>query len=529
MGICKSRLRNHDDTTDDTPAEVQSYERFNESLDAEIRNTSGERTPPFDLESYFPGTHSIERMVMHAKYCFKALGLQELTDEQLEEVAILIYDSMEAPTRTFHTVEHLHELCQGADALQHIAIAFHDLIYYTIDGGLSDAQRDYVGDLITEQDGIVKITNVKLEPLMVMAMDIFGYTYGQTLDPYKGMNEFLSAGICIRCLVKVNESGTGGGVPLSQMLPLLIQIVACIEATIPFRTPDDQGRNPPDILFSRLQTLNNQYSIQWDEATMTRIVQRATDLGNRDLDSFSSTDRKKFLTNTWDLLPESNVALRQTSFYLNDIVLALSKMAKFFEFLDPETLYFSFRDDATELINKGKTAEAINNINTALTYMHCMLLKTSILSAVAMLTGGDAPKSLFMGDVPPRYLPTIHRPPSRHLTDYLDIEYQPAKGLKLNEFVLKLLIEGREHETTFDTKNCPISYFIYAHIGDVGLKKSIEYCKQPMNETTSLQLLESLPLNLTLDILAACANLAITRRKRIHKIMEQFRENEVKL
>ena len=42
--------------------------RFNQSLDAVIRNSTNEGATPFDLESNFVGTHSIERIVMHAKH-----------------------------------------------------------------------------------------------------------------------------------------------------------------------------------------------------------------------------------------------------------------------------------------------------------------------------------------------------------------------------------------------------------------------------------------------------------------------------
>jgi len=355
---------------------------------------------------------------------------------------------------------------------------------------------------------------------MEMVMDIFGYTYGQTLDPYKGMNEFLSASICIRALVSAN----GGVSPSSVFTPILVECAACIEATIPFRKPDEQGMNPPEALFERLKKVNEIYKVGWDEQRIVIAVRRATDLGNRDLDSFSWTDRQKFLSNTWKLLPESNVAIRHTSYYLNDLALALSKMAKFFEHLDPETIYFSFRDEETKIINKRKTADAKNNIDTALTYMRCNLVAMSVISAVAMLSGGDAPRSLFMGDLPKRRSISQKRHVGRHLEDFLDMKYKPAADLELNRFVLKLLIEGRELETIFDTKNAPVASFLYSHIGDSGLKKSLKYIQHPMNQTTSMQLLESLPLNPALEILAACANIAITRKTRIANIIQKFRE-----
>lgn len=516
MGNCDSRVLCSDR---DIPEEKDSFNRLSQTLGDRRYSTGSARTYHFDLESFYPGTHSIERMVMHAKSSWQMLGLKALTDEQLEKVAVLVYDSMSAPTRTFHTSDHIFDLSKYADPLQHIAIAFHDIIYYQIDGGLSDAQREYLDDVIIEEGETIKITTEKLETVMEMVMDIFGYTYGQTLDPYKGMNEFLSASVCVRALVEAD----GGANPSSRFTPILVQCSACIEATIPFRKPDEQGRNPPEALFDRLKKVNETYKVGWDEHKIVKAVQRAADLGNRDLSSFSWTDREKFLSCTWKLLPESNVAMRHDSYYLNDLALALSKMANFFENLDPETLYFSFQDDATEKINVKKRAEAKINVDTALTYMRCNLVAMSVISAVAMLSGGDAPRSLFMGDLQKRRL-TSTRPLGRNMEDLLDMKYEPAADLKLNQFVLKLLIEGRHEKTIFDTRNAPVASFLYSHLGDLGLKKSLSFIQLPMNQTTSMQLLKSLPLNPAVEILAACANIAVTRKKKIVNIVEKLDE-----
>jgi len=457
-------------------------------------------------------TPKLARLVIMYRHIRRFLGLPECPNQELEKCSFLIYESMEASSRTFHNFEHIMDLSKGADPIQIAAIAFHDVIYYHIDGGLSNRQREYLHDVIVEKDGIVSITKEKLETSVEMVMDIFGYKYGQVLDPYKGMNEFLSA--CLGCRIYSLLDRNRCEQTLS--LSVNAKCAACIEATIPFRGPDDKGRSPPEALFDRLGCVNEKYDFGWEEAKIVGAVQRAADLGNRDLENFSWTDRAAFLSNTWKLLPESNVALRNHSVYLSELALAMKKMAGFFEFLNPETIYFSFRDPKAEAIVTEKTAEAKRNIDTAFVYMRCKYLALSFLSAVAELSGGDAPISFFTGD-----LQNTHTPMSITLENFLG-KCEPAKGLEYNEDVWKILHEGRKLETDFDTKHSPLGAFLYAHIGDVGMKESIKYAVHPMDEENALLLLQSIPAKPRLEILSACSEVALTRRAEIVRIIDEL-------
>jgi len=58
--------------------------------------------------------------------------------------------------------------------------------------------------------------------LLAIATSIFGFKSHQTLLPFAGLNEFLSAMLACRELEK------------SLTLKQLVRIVVCIEATIPF-------------------------------------------------------------------------------------------------------------------------------------------------------------------------------------------------------------------------------------------------------------------------------------------------------
>ena len=459
----------------------------------------------------------LARMVSMHKMNRETLGLPKCLDKDLEDAAFLVYSSMEAPTRIFHNIDHCIDLHIGCDPIQVSAIAFHDVIYYKIDGGLSGDQKKYIGDVINERDdGVVAITQQKLDTFIEMVMDVFGYKYGQVLDPYKGMNEFLSACICIR----VHSSLDNGRTPLLTK-SLNAKRSACIEATIPFRGLDEKGRTPPEALFDRLETVNQTYHLGWDEKELVLAVQRAVDLGNRDLENFSWTDRGAFLSNTWKMLPEHNMKLRQTIYNVSDFSLVMRNQSKFFQFLNPETVFLSFRDPETEAFAKEKNAEAKRNIETALIYMNCKYLSLSVLSAIAELTGGDAPISMFMGDLPI----SRHRINALSLTDFLDMKSEPAKDLKYDKDVMYLLREGRKLESTFDSKKSPFAAFIYNRIGDDGLNECIKFAPHPMDKTNAMLLLQALPSKVALEILMASSKMTLTRTVEIDLIISTISQS----
>lgn len=455
---------------------------------------------PFEVS-----TTRMQRLVMEMEESLKLLSCGA-SDEELENWACLIYESMSAPSRTFHSVKHIFEISVGADPICKLAIFFHDIVYYSIDGGLNEKQEELIGDviIITKEDGKeeIRISDKELDENTKMVTDIFGFTPGECLDPFKGLNEFLSAVACVRCYQVTLQPAQ------------LAQIAACIEATIPFRKMDSEGKSPCDKLFERLILVNHEYNLGLDEGGLVEAVQRAADLGNRDLDNFSTTEKAVFLSNTWNLLPESNISLRnRTLFRVSDFAFALKKMTGFFEFLDPSTIYLSFRDSKKQraLLAK-KTEAAFENVRTALIYMYCKSVSISIVSAISELSGGDAPIALFLGDLPEgNYVST-------GVEDFIEVD-EPADGIHVDHVVFDLLKHGRESESNFDIKNSPLAAYIYSLVGDEGVEKLLVHAVFPMDKDNAKELLALLPEVALASIVAACAEIAITRAERLDEMM----------
>uniref|UniRef100_A0A7S4SXI1 Uncharacterized protein n=1 Tax=Ditylum brightwellii TaxID=49249 RepID=A0A7S4SXI1_9STRA len=457
----------------------------------------------------------MQRLVTCIRDCLVELDSEDFSDADLEKWAVLIFESMSAPTRMFHGIQHIFDVSHGiSKPLPILGAFFHDIIYYTIDGGLSSDQAEVIKGIIDEEEGgVVRLKqNLVLpdgseEDKLVMAVaSIFNIQPGQTLNPFLGLNEFLSAVVAVRCL--------------RDHLPFkdLAVIAACIEATIPFRKPDTHGNTVADNLYNNLKSTNDTFDMQMTQDELVIGVQCAIDLSNRDLDNFATPNHAFFLSNTWNLLHEFNIDLRYTFVYrISSFALAIKKMSTFFANLEADSLYNSFHNVPREEEIERLTMAAKKNIEIASRYLEAKLLAISVLAALAELTGGDAPISLFLGDLPEKNLPN-----SPGLEDYI----QPAPRdttIRHNTDVYNILERGREGgETQFDLQNSPLAAYLYGVLGEDGLDKSLKYAVCPMDEQNARLLLDSLPRETVTYIATPCAKLAGTRTEKLNQLVAEY-------
>mmetsp|Transcript_11903 Transcript_11903/g.30199 ORF Transcript_11903/g.30199 Transcript_11903/m.30199 type:complete len:537 (+) Transcript_11903:115-1725(+) len=372
---------------------------------------------PKILDSVGKPRNYITQLIFEMENSLIELQAKGLTISKLEEMAIFIYESMSISTRNYHSVQHVFDIINHDDRLEHnpiavLAACFHDCIYYHVDGGLTPVQAvllqgsyetsgqsgDYASNVNAK--AIDKFTATIREKgtenqgesmvLLQMVEVIFGYTPGQNIRiANDGLNEFLSAVVAVRMLK--------GHLPIE----VLAQIACCIEATIPFRQPDKEtGKTHMDRLYDNMKEARELYNLKLSDEDLVKSVQRACLLSNSDVGNFGTTDRLYFLDNTWSLLPESNESLRNEYVYSVDhFHVALFKMYGFFGFLKPSVVFHEFQGVPSVPEIDNLTQECSNNLLFGKTYVGAKLVAMSLVSAVAVLTGGDAPISLFTGDL----------------------------------------------------------------------------------------------------------------------------------
>jgi hypothetical protein len=414
---------------------------------------------------------------------------------EVERIAIIINEAMTAEARSFHTPEHVFDLVDPGNPYMTLAALFHDLVYYQVDLGFIPRIKEAIGSSIEPWDD-----GLRLKPgieendrELLLCMEIFDVKSGQKLAPFGGMNEFLSALVMARKLGSVVKEQD------------LILAIVCIEATIPFRPKDARGRTAAEGLAQRLQASNSNLRLGLDREKMEQAVRWAVTFANRDVANFAEHDVTKFLDNTWKLLPETNPSLRTQGVYsIKSYRVALQKMEGFLRSLDPATIFAQYAGAPPDKEYRQMRQRGERNVSTAHEYLGIKLLTAAILEALAEISGGDAPVSLFMGDI------GANQKGSR-LEDYLPADKPPA-GAHPDKTLHDLLAFGRASASSFDLQNSPLSLFIYMHLGAEGFHNVRGTAKQMFDgKIAPGAFLDALPGDMIAKIAESCSHMAFTR------------------
>ena len=411
---------------------------------------------------------------------FEALNISA-NSSQVESIADLIIQSMTGPWRFFHTPEHIFQVGQGGDAIEVISALFHDMVYVQVDQGVNVNIARFISPFIKELNQQLFITdNPKLleDPLFKLTFLTFGLELGKPLQPMAGQNEFLSALIASKVL--------DGMLPL----PVIAQIVACIEATIPFRGPDAAGVSCSTKLFKRLQIVNQTYHFAWHEDDIHNIVERCVRLCNRDVENFASQNPAHFLDNTWNLIPETNHDLMRVNTYTaNGYRISLQKMEGFLSFLKADIVFRQYQNEPSKSHFDELILMASRNLEIARLYLGMKLTSIAFLEAISMRIGKTVSVAMLMGEIPSDNQVTLG------LEQYLpEITYPTYPDVPLEREVLSLLELGRTVNSEYDVKNSPVATFMVKTVGFDEMRKLLSLSRQFFKgEITSENLIEGFP------------------------------------
>jgi hypothetical protein len=387
---------------------------------------------------------TVQKLIAIFNQSFQEMGIS-VSLERLESLAVTIHRAMTVQARHFHNLEHVFTFVDPADPLRSMTALYHDIVYYQVDMGFSPQIWELISPYIREENGEFYLAEdlPKDDRLVMLTLDVFDLHHGQKLSSLTTLNEFLSALVMNKQLEGlVSEKD-------------LLCMTLCVEATIPFRSLTPDGKNHFEVMEQRLREISNRYNLALSQHELVETIKVAVTFANKDIGNFAEPDPGRFLDNTWKLLPETNAALRMPDVYsIGAYRQALQKMEAFLVGLNPDLIFSQYAgipSDEEYLRMKGY---ARNNVMIAREYLKLKILATAILEALAKATGGDAPLSLFMGDVPREGVSL------KRLEYFLPDVDEPA-WVDRNSIIYHLLEEGRSGETSFDMKNSPLSLFVY--------------------------------------------------------------------
>lgn len=357
----------------------------------------------------------------------------EASKEQTQVIAKLIIHSMSGAWRSFHTPTHIFELARDGDSIEVLAALFHDTVYVQVDEGIPDSILQYISPYIYEDLQLIYIVNnLELfeDPCFRLCLVIFGYQLGQALPSMGGQNEFLSALFAAKVLEHILPTQA------------LAQVLACIEATIPFRSHERGGLTCSEQLFVRLQEINILFNFSWPVQDVGLMVKRSVRLSNRDVENFSSESPALFLELTWSLIPELNHQLKNLEIYSTKYyVLALQRMESFMSLLSHDLIFKRYDDEPSEMKFNEMLRKAQKNLEIARLYLGVKLIPLALKEAFSL------PDSSLLKCLD-RFLP-------------IETNYDfPNESIELTVF--DLLKRGSGFDSNFDPSNSLIARYIIA-------------------------------------------------------------------
>ncbi|WP_307731514.1 hypothetical protein [Microseira wollei] len=375
----------------------------------------------------------------------------EVALTQLYTIADLIVQPMTGYWRYFHTPQHVIEVGGNEDGIEVLAALFHDLVYVQVDCSINFNLSYYITPFIKQEREKLRIREtfqLPADATFEMVACVFGFVPGQVLDPFAGENEFLSALVATKVLEPFFS------------LSRLMEIAACVEATIPFRTKSKEGLTASDRLYQRLLLTNHRFNLGLSLLAIEQIVKRAQRVGNRDVSGFAHPSSAYFLANTWNLLPETNHNFISRSYTVREYRMALQKMESFMNFLQPEAIFNQFRGEPDDLTYSRLQNGARRNIEIARLYLGSKLVSIALMESLAFSLGFDVSLATLMGELPYHDYRGVRL--ETFLPKVVDA-YHPKNDLESE--VLDLLENGRANSATADLKDSPLAAFIVKSIG----------------------------------------------------------------
>ncbi len=444
-------------------------------------------------------TSIINQFIEHFSVAFNDLGAT-VTLCEIERLAIQAHYSLEFGQRIYHASSHALEMCRDMNSHQVLAGIYHDIVYYQLDDGFPKLFDSVLRQVVKEDAQVLSVRRLEAEnKLTLICTKVFGFSEGDTLPVYRGMNEFLSALVAVHCLS-----------PHLKQSDLLI-VVALIAATVPCWSHDPQGGSAPEALLQRVREVNQELQMGLDDTVIESLGHDVVTFANRDVGGFAVDDPGVFLYATWMLIEESNAPLAFVGVHsVQDFRKALQHMEGFLATLSADRIFHSYRNQpaAHEMVRLSALAKA--NLEFAVCYLNAKLTAIAIVEALALETGGDVPISMLLGD-----LKTLN-PHSDRIEDFL---FMPAAHEEIDPLLLDVLQEGRRLSSGGQLAASPMSVFLYRSVGLAGIGEIVQSAKGMFaGRISPADFLRSLPRDPLVAIIDSCSRIALSRTAALHTL-----------
>lgn len=428
----------------------------------------------------------------------------KITNAEIEEIAIFLVRTMGSDSRDYHRPEHSLDVSKLDSPIPRLAAFFHDLIYVQVDPSwrvLSQIIHPFIPDDASTLN-VVSALKKSEDPWPHAITVMFGVDQESNLTPSLGLNEFLSALVMYKKMSPHLDS------------EVLFRAIACIVATVPFLGIDSEGKNPAQRLVIRMKSAAKILGLRdFPETFYDQTVSECCEIVSTDLASFGAIEFSDYISNTWKVMYESYPPLRNLYFLISEYRKAVFGNISFLETLDSSRLYWNAYSPQ-KWIDSQLDSRSNYNLRTGQIYLKAVGVSLSVLEAIALSTGGDAPYELFVGPVKRS---REHNPLA--VEEFLAIP-ESIVATETETIIFNILKEGRNFRARFDSKRFPLGAYLFAELKTSGIFELYEMAKKLNTGGISPQaFLDALPTPILNHILKALSHTVLTRKGEFEKLI----------
>jgi hypothetical protein len=448
---------------------------------------------------------SIVSVALTLHRAFSALGYRVEMPE-CEELSLFLNSVYGTRNRAFHDIQHALEVSEGASPLGQIAALFHDVVYIQVDRSRLPALRKQFGPFDPRESLELTIPSLSaLEKWGRATCALFGKSSGQKVSITSGINEFLSAWVCVQTLKnRVSEKH-------------LLEICLAIRCTIPFQA---DRANPTflDEVMDQFTQAASLLGLVFSEKDRREALKQGVLVSNNDIKGFGLEEPEVFIYNSWALLFENNPSLQNTHYTIRSYRDPLQRLEGFLASMTPKRIFLQYDGYPDDRRYRNLISGAEANLRIGRDYVRIKLLETLLLEAFSQATGADCPLELFTGPKPrSREMKTAR------IGAFLNQYQFPWNMDGKDEKVLRLLSEGRAYRSKFDTKTSEFASFLYVVLSKATLETLYETSQRfARNEIKAEDFLKDLPPAVLIYVARALSKVALTRSDRILALAESL-------
>jgi hypothetical protein len=460
------------------------------------------------MKKTFNDTSLLNAYTHQISDAFEKLG-RPISNSDAENLSYFLLRTMGSESRDYHRPEHSLDVSKNLFPVSQIAALFHDIVYVQVDSSwernLSELLYPFTPSKMYSLDVRGALNHITDGWLKVI-VKVFNLDTQTNLVPMLGLNEFLSAVVFYQKMkpyLKPEE---------------LLRGVCCIEATIPFRKADADGRTPAQRLVARVEDIQSgslgHYFAEKIDSNL--ILKECKTLIENDLVSFGSETINDFLSNTWRVMIENNPALRNNFYSLSEYRQAIVGNIGFFTSLDAKNLYWTSASDS-DLKHDLLIKRTESNLILSTEYMKAIAISVSLVEVIAKITGGESAYEFFFG---PTKKSHEHSP--INIESLIKFGAEPKWSAE-RSLIYKTLRYGREMRSRFDQKTSALSAYLYSKLSASEFEETFKtislFHAGKINEEECLKAFDSQILAEVIDLLKKTA---LTRREQLQVLASRF-------